>query len=882
MMTPLLRTKLHVPTPNADAVVRPRLIEKLASGHQHDGAVAVVTAPAGYGKTTLLSGWHAAHPALPVAWLTLDDADNDPFRFWSYTAVALETLAPLIPKGTLSELAVEQLPVETILTHFINEMTAVPEAFTLVLDDFHVITQPELLEWLAFLIRHQPPRMRLIVSSRSVPPLPLARTRAQGRLTEFTAKDLRFTQAETAAFMRQTMNLQLTEKDVDVLAARTEGWVAGLQLVGLSLQRTEATSDTIEALDGTYQYIADYFVEEVLGLLPPDVLAFLMETAFLDIFTAPLCDALTGRDDSAEIIARLEANHLFIVRQDDDRQWYRYHSLFADLLRARQKARCTEAEIAALHHRVSDWCLDHGLIEKAINHILLARDYDRALELLKRYGYILVSRGRALTVDCWIDRFPPSSRRTYPDLALIKAWACLARSQFGEVEGYLRQVERHLDRGWLAETSEIRRDVRGQLQAIRATVALNLGNADAAVPLSHQALDTLKPDNTEVRSVVTLDLADASLDRDEIPEATRLYRDALRTARPTGNAIISINAMSKLAHLQFIQGNLYAAADVYHESLQTLDRWGWKNQATTGLITSGMALLLYEWNTLNQARTYAQTALDQLKRWGHTFHIIETQILLAAIETVHGEVGRAEAYLDDASRWSKRHRERHMERWVLEARARIALNRGDRSEALRTYERIARRFPDAETEGSLTRLHAVRPLILNGDHARAEAILDAWQAYTTRRGLTTQRIETKMLRAINAHAQGQLDTALATLQDALVLAEPGGFIRTFIDEGPTARDLLRMASSRGIAPKDYVARLVDASAADRSVPIEPLSTREDDVLRLIADQLSNREIAETLYISVNTVKTHVRRLYDKLGASSRLEAVMRAQELGLL
>lgn len=223
-----------------------------------------------------------------------------------------------------------------------------------------------------------------------------------------------------------------------------------------------------------------------------------------------------------------------------------------------------------------------------------------------------------------------------------------------------------------------------------------------------------------------------------------------------------------------------------------------------------------------------------------------------------------------------------MERWVLEARARIALNRGDRSEALRTYERIARRFPDAETEGSLTRLHAVRPLILNGDHARAEAILDAWQAYTTRRGLTTQRIETTMLRAINAHAQGQLDTALATLQDALVLAEPGGFIRTFIDEGPTARDLLRMASSRGIAPKDYVARLVDASAADRSVPIEPLSTREDDVLRLIADQLSNREIAETLYISVNTVKTHVRRLYDKLGASSRLEAVMRAQELGLL
>jgi LuxR family maltose regulon positive regulatory protein len=349
-----------------------------------------------------------------------------------------------------------------------------------------------------------------------------------------------------------------------------------------------------------------------------------------------------------------------------------------------------------------------------------------------------------------------------------------------------------------------------------------------------------------------------------------------------GNAIISINAMSKLAHLQFIQGNLYAAAESYHESLQTLERWGWENQAVTGLITSGMALLLYEWNTLNQALTYAQTSLKQLKRWGHASHITETQILLAAIEEARGDTRRSESYLESASTWAQRHRERHIDRWILEARARIALSRGDRSEALGYYDQIAHRFPNTGTQGSLTRLYAVRPLILNHDYDRAEAILTAWQAYTARRGLTTQRIKATVLQAMNAQAQDQYDTALARLQDALILAEPGGFVRTFVDEGPIARDLLRLAAERDLEPSRYIARLVDTFSADRPASIEPLSDREDEVLQLIADQRSNREIAEALFISVNTVKTHIRRLYNKLGANSRLEAVMRAQELGLL
>ncbi|MCD6286821.1 MAG: hypothetical protein J7M39_12995, partial [Anaerolineae bacterium] len=620
----------------------------------------------------------------------------------------------------------------------------------------------------------------------------------------------------------------------------------------------------------------------VLGRQPPDVEAFLIETAFLDTFTAPLCDAVTGRSNSAEIIATIEKHNLFVVPQDDQHEWYSYHRMFSDLLRARQNERYTKVEIAERHRRASKWCLENDLLESAINHALLAQDYDDVLDLLGSHGYALISRGQARTVERWLDKFPASHRRTSPELELLAAWCCLAASRFNEVESYLSQIDDHLAAGWLAHDPETRRDTQGQIKAIRATVAMNASDADLAVPLGQQGLAELHPSNTGIRSVVTLDLADASLGRDDLPEAVRLYRDALYTAQPTGNAIISINAMSKLARLQAIQGNLHAAAESYHESLQTVQRWGWKNQPVAGLITIGMASLLYEWNTLDQALAYARTSLERLRQWGHPSHIAEALITLAKIEHARGHPDLAEEHLNTATALSQHHNQRYTERWVLDTRARFALSRGDRSRAMTLFAQVKRRFPEPLTKGSLARLQIVRPLILSRDYESAEIVLTEWQTYTERRGLTVQRIETGILQAISALAQDKRDTALAALQEALILAEPGGFLRTFLDEGPPARALLRQAQERGLGPHDYIARLLGAFSASRPVLSEPLSPREDEALHLIADQLSNQEIAETLFVSVNTVKTHIRRLYSKLGAGSRLEAVMRAQEIGLL
>ena len=882
MSIPLLRTKLHIPRLKAGTVTRSRLTQKLTNSSQGTAKLALIVAPAGFGKTTLLSAWHTANPDHPLAWLSLDDDDNDPSRFWSYTAGALETLAPDIPKGSLSRLPVGQVPEETILTHFINELTAVPRVFTYVLDDFHTISNPEILEWLAFVIEHHPPNMHLVLSTRAVPQLPLAQPRAQGRLTEITIQDLRFTSAETATFLRQTIGLQLEQRDIESLTTRTEGWVAGLQLAGLSLQGTGDITAAIGKISGTSRYVADYFIEEVLGRQPPDIEAFLIDTSFLDTFTARLCDTITGRSNSAEIIAMIEKRNLFIVPQDDRHEWYSYHRMFTDLLRARRNERYTKDEIADLHRRAGAWCLENDLVENAISHALLAQDYGNALDLLGGHGYALISSGQARTVERWLDKFPPSHRRTSPELELLAAWSCLASSRFNEVESYLSRIDDHLAAGWLGDDPETRRDTQGQIKAIRATVAMNASNTDLAVPLGQQAQAELHPSNTAIRSVVTLDLADASLGSDDLPEAVRLYRDALYTAQPTGNAIISINAMSKLAHLQFIQGNLHAAAESYHESIQTVQRWGWKDQPVAGLITIGMASLLYEWNTLDQALAYAHASLERLRRWGHPSHIAEALITLAKIEHARGHPDLTEEHLTTAIQHTRRHNLRPTERKVLETRARLALSIGDRALAKSVFDQAKQRFPQPPSKGSLTSLSIVRPLILERRYEDAKAILSEWQDYTESRELVTQRIDVSVLQALNALAQDKRDTALAALQDALIRAEPGVFLRTFLDEGPPMRDLVRLAAERGLEPHHYVSRLLDTFSAGHPVLTDPLSSREDEVLHLIADQLSNQEIADTLFVSVNTVKTHIRRLYSKLSAASRLEAVTRARELGLL
>lgn len=885
MPIPLLQTKLHIPPLRADRVPRPQLVHKLAALQGRPAQVTLVVAPAGYGKTTALSAWHTANPEHPVAWLTLEEDDNDPYRFWRYASAAVERLAPIIPTGTLTQLPVEQMPEEAIVARFVNEVTAASRPFTLVLDDLHTITNEEILGWLGSVIDHQPPTLHLVLSTRTMPPLPWARPRAEGRLAEINTQDLRFTATETATFLRRTMGLGLDEGQVANLAERTEGWPAGLQLAGLSLQAVDDVAEALAQFSGSSRHLVDYFAEEVVRQQPEEVRSFLYETAFLDELNPSLCDTVTGRDDSGAILAYLERHNLFLMPQDDQHHWYAYHRLFAEHLRSRQDTVEHHSQLAARHRRVSAWCLEHNLIERAIQHAILAEDYNLALRLFNNHGFDLLVRGQAATVDYWIGRFPTAMRTTSPDLDLLAAWAKLSASRFAEAEIYIRRLERYLEAGWLADQPEARRDREGQVLALRATVKLNLNEMEMAVPLMQEALDNLHPGNTGIRSVVTLDLADVSLAADDVPEALRLYRSALEAAQPSGNIMISVNAMSKLARLQTIQGQLHAAAESYHASLETLRSQGADDVPVTGMLEEGITRLLYEWNDLDNARRHGDRALALLRRWGHAQHIASTMIALARIAHAAGLETRAQAVsgLDKAIAHCRQHNLRYPEQQAMETQARFALIEGDPDRARELYRRTAQRFPQAFAydTGSQPSLHIVRPLLLEGRHTTADRILAAWQDYTETRGLVAQRIEVGVLQAVSAWRQDKRDTALQALTTALRLAETGGFIRTFLDEGPVVADLLQLALKRGTAPA-YAAQLLEAATEAVTTLADPLSPRESEVLHLIAAQLSNQEIADKLTVSVNTVKTHIRRLYNKLGAGSRLEAVTLAQDLGLL
>lgn len=878
---PLLKTKLYIPQAREDWVARPRLIHKLEASRRRPGQMTLVVAPAGFGKTTLLAAWHAAHPSTPLAWVSLDDDDNDPFRFWSYVAAALESLAPLVPAGALTSLPVEQLPEETTLTHLVNEVAAISEPLVLVLDDLHTITNPEIHTWLGFVIDHLPPTLHLVINSRAMPPIPLARLRAQGRLTEIVADDLRFDEAETAAFLRTLVGMGLAPEQIALLASRTEGWVAGLQLAGLSLRTTDDVADAIAHFSGRSPHVVDYFAEEVIGHQPQQVRDFLLETAFLDQLNASLCNAITGRDDSGEILTYLEQHNLFLAPQDDQRAWFAYHRLFAEHLRARQKELYGTQGIAARHQRASDWCLAHDMPERAITHALLAENYEKALQLLDAHAFSLLSQGQATTVERWLQRFPADLQARQPVFSLLAAWTALSATRFDEAEPAIARLEQHLEAGWLSDAPVSRRDIEGQVMAIRATVAMNADDTDRARPLMREALDSLHPANAAIRSVVALDLADAALVTDDIPEALRLYRSALETAQPSGNLMISINAMSKLARLQMLQGNLHAAAESYQTSLQTLKSQGWDELPVAGMLAVGMTWLLYEWNALDRARVYGEHALRLLEQWGHRYHITEALIVLAKIAQAQGRRDEAETYLDRATTHARRHNLRATEHWVWETSARFALADGDQAAARQRYRQAAAQFSQTEFRGSLRSLRVARPLILEQRYGEADALLAEWASHTTSRGLVAQRIEVGVLQALSAWAQGKRDTAMQALGIALRLAESGDFVRTFVDEGPPMAAVLQLAIERGMTP-DYATRLLGAFSQRAPVLPDPLSSREEEVLRLIAAQLSNQEIAETLFVSINTVKTHIRRLYNKLGASSRLEAVIRAQELGLL
>lgn len=880
MSAPILATKLYVPALRAGVVSRPWLIERLDAGL--DGKLTLVSAAAGFGKTTLVSTWIAGC-GLPAAWLSLDEGDSDPTRFLAYLIAALQTVAPQVGQGALAALHASQPqppPAEAILTAVLNDIAALPDRFILVLDDYHAIDAPAVDQALAFLLQHLPPSLHLVIATREDPPLPLARLRARSQLTELRAAELRFTPAEAAEFLNDTMGLNLSPDEMAILEARTEGWIAGLHLAALSMQERTDTAAFVEAFSGSHRFVLDYLVEEVLQRQPAIVQDFSLRTAILDRLCGPLCDAVLQDATTAgqATLADLDRTNLFIVPLDNERRWYRYHHLFGELLRQRLQQRFAVDAIAGLHIRASTWFEENDLELEAFQHAAAAGDIDRAERLLEGRGMPLLFRGAARPILRWLASLPAAALDAHPSLWVTYASALLFISQVTGVEEKLQAAEAALCD---VEPDDKTRDLIGHIASIRATVAVTQHDPESIVVQSQRALAYLDPGNLPVRTAATWTLGYAYHLQGERAAAGRAYAAALAASEPIGHFIITLMSALGLGMLQEMDNQLAVAAETYRRALQLAGDPPLPVACDAHL---GLARISYQWNDLGAAQEHTQQALHLARQIANTDRTMACDLFLVRWKLAHGDLAGAATLLAAAEQATRQQNFVLQIPGVAALRVLVSLRLGDPAGAVQ-----------AAHAGDLP-LGWARIQLAQGDAAAALATLAAYRQQAEAKGWADEQLKAIILQALAHQAGGQRDKALSVLGEALALAQPGGFVRVFLDEGPAMAQLLALAAARGAAPA-YTARLLAAFAAGQPQPagdalsptvtrtqplIEPLSERELEVLRLIAQGLSNPEIGARLFLALDTVKGHNRRIFDKLEVQRRTEAVARGRELGLI
>lgn len=907
MVSPLLETKLYLPRPRRALVPRTRLRARLDRGAE--ATLTLVCAPAGFGKTILLAEWLAAAPdeARPAAWLSLDQGDNQSASFWTYLIAALQTAVPGIGAGALALLESPQPPrIDAVLAVLLNELGALPRDVVLVLDDYHAIEARAVQDGMAFLLDHLPPRLHLIIASRADPALPLTRLRARGELVELRAADLRFTPDEAAAFLNAAMGLDLAAADVAALEARTEGWVAGLQLAALSLRGRADVAGFIRAFAGDDRYVLDYLVEEVLQRQPAAVRDFLLHTAILDRLSGPLCDAVTGLVGCGARLASLERGNFFVVPLDDRRHWYRYHHLFADVLRAHLLDEQPD-RVPELHRRASAWHAQHGEPTEAIPHALAAGDFARAAELIERAASAMARNRQQTTVLGWLKALPGALIRRRPVLSVRYAHILLAGGELAGVEDHLRDAER-----WLDPTADGRarpeapatamvvvddaafRRLPASIAVARAGQALALGDVADSVRHARRVLDLAPDDDHLSRGGAAAFLGLAAWASGDLAAAHRTYAEGMAQLRRAGNITDAIAGAIALADIRIAQGCLGEARRTYERALELAAEHGAPAMRGTADMLVGLAALHREWGDLDAAAQYLRRAEEQGEHTGFPQHPYRRRVAAARLLEARGDPGGALALLDEAERqyagdfypevrpvaalkaqvWLAQGRLADAEAWARER----GLSAADELSYLREYEHL-----------TLARVLLARAASDRGRRPLEEALgllvrlLHAAEAG----GRAGSVLAILVLQALAHQAHGDIAAALVSLARALALAEPEGYVRIFVDEGPPMASLLAATAKRGIAP-DYARRLLAAfGLAEDSTParqdaIEPLSERELDVLRLLGSDLDGPAIARELMVSLNTMRTHTKSIFGKLGVHDRRAAVRRAEELALL
>jgi LuxR family maltose regulon positive regulatory protein len=876
--SPLLTTKLNIPSIRPELVSRPRLIERLNAGLSC--RLLLVSAPAGYGKTTILSEW-AHHSELRgrIAWVSLDKNDNDPVIFWDYFVTALKGLKIGIGEDVSALLHSSQRPpIEAILTILINRVNAIQGDLVLVLDDYHSIEFQPINEAISFLLEHLPLQMHLIIATREDPSLPLARLRAGGLMVEIRADDLRFMPDEVSIFLNRVMGVDISKVDLMALETRTEGWIAGLQMAALSMRGQKDIPSFVKSFTASHRYILDYLIEEVFQRQPADVQDFLLKTSILDRLIAPLCDFVTKRNDSRDMLPTLERANLFIVPLDESRQWYRYEHLFADLLQHQLDIMSTVEDVSTLHARASQWYEKNGIIADAVYHAIASRDWERVVTLIKNTSNTLMKRGEVTTLASWIKALPEEVVCAHSELLDNYIWALILSGQIEAAEYYIKQFEK---------AAKDALNIDSKTVTMRAYIARVQGDNRRTIQLSEQALSLLPQGDFETRCIVALNLGIARWQSGQLEEAAEAFTETDHCARESGNEYAAVTAKSFLGAIQATHGRLHRAVDILQEAVRLT------TSPSIALSCIYLGALLYERNELKAAADQIQRGI-QLSQQSNNIEIQigGYRVLAYVLQALNDASGALDALqkadsLTRSTNASALEYARNASSHVI-----VALAQRDLPAALDWTDRMPE---DADVSPFYPRINFTLPRVLIAQNRKTEASERLHLCYqrAVESNWRYAQVEARLLQAM---ATNNAEESLVFLADALQLAQPEGYIRTFVDKGEKLISLLHKTRSQGIAP-DYVAELLTIlnreveerrQKAGTPTPVttqplsEPLSERELEVLRLLSAGLSNREIAKKLIISVGTAKTHVHNIIGKLNVSGRTQAIARARELNLI
>jgi LuxR family transcriptional regulator, maltose regulon positive regulatory protein len=920
-MAEILSTKLFIPRPRTNLVSRPRLIERLNAGQ--DKKLTLIAAPAGFGKTTLLSEWIPRSPRC-VTWLSLDEGDNSPARFWMYFIAALQTISPEIGRGIQAFVpSMQPHDIESILTVLINEINAFSDPFVHVFDDYHLIDNTEIDHGLAYLIDHQPSNLHLIIATRENPHLPLARLRARDQFTELRASDLRFTPSEATEFLH-AMSLNLSAEDVHALEDRTEGWVAGLQLAALALgampEHKEAAS-FIKSFKGTHHFVMDYLIDEVLQQQSERVQQFLLRTAILDRLCGPLCDAVLFDPSTPgqETLEYIERANLFIIPLDNERQWYRYHHLFADLLLQRLGQSHTLEEIAQYHLSASEWFEKNGDRAEEFRHLIAAREYGKAAGLAERSWQGMYESFQSAVWLGWVKHLPEYLIRSRPVLCTQIAWAFMDAHEVDASESRLQDAERCLEgpsNDMVIVDKELFRTLRARIAFARAYNGQTRRDFLSAIQYANLAYQLIPEENQNLRAQTTAILGASYLINGDLEAACRSMNDWIDNSLKAGNYYYAFAyAMAEKADILTAQGHLREALSTYQQSLELASKHDSGVLRVMAHHYLGMAMLYHEMGNEKAADLHLQKSIELAGLHTSVDWSYRRCVAQARMKESAGELDAAIELLDETKRFYIKTLMPHA-RPIEAIKARIYLKQGRLSKAQEWVKEQGLSVDDELSYlGEYEHITLARALVTEYQNHREEcAITEALSLLHRLLNAAKDKkrmgsmLEILVTQALAYQAQGSASQALATLERALTMAEPEGFMRIFLDEGAGMWQLLQEAVGRGILP-DYTGKLLSAFVADqpgmreealhsaspastslitpavhpaREVLVEPLSQRELEVLRLFKTELSGPEIARELIVALSTVRTHTKSIYSKLNVNNRRAAVKRAIELGLI